>query len=108
MGSDGRAPTPAELAQMQDLLREAFDDGARGFSTGLTYAPGLFATTDELVELTRVAAERGKPYHTHMRVDGCRSASPSARPSRRPSAPAWSSRSRTSTPPRPIQTTRPR
>jgi N-acyl-D-aspartate/D-glutamate deacylase len=69
MGSDGRAPSPAELAQMQDLLREAFDDGARGFSTGLTYAPGLFATTGELVELTRVAAERGKPYHTHMRVD---------------------------------------
>ena len=68
MGGAERAPTPDELRQMQDEMRRAFDEGARGFSTGLTYAPGLFATTDELVELTRVAAERGVPYHTHMRV----------------------------------------
>jgi N-acyl-D-aspartate/D-glutamate deacylase len=68
IGSDGRAPTPDELRQMQDVMRAAFDEGARGFSTGLTYAPGLFATTDELVALASVAAERGLPYHTHMRV----------------------------------------
>jgi N-acyl-D-aspartate/D-glutamate deacylase len=69
MGGAERAPTPDELRRMQDEMRRAFDEGARGFSTGLTYAPGLFATTDELVELTRVAAEHDRPYHTHMRVD---------------------------------------
>lgn len=68
MGSAERAPTDTELAQMKDEMRRAFEEGARGFSSGLTYAPGLFATTDELVELTRVAAEHDLPYHTHMRV----------------------------------------
>ena len=68
MGGAERAPTSDELRAMQDEMRRAFDEGARGFSTGLTYAPGLFAATDELVELTRVAAERDVPYHTHMRV----------------------------------------
>jgi N-acyl-D-amino-acid deacylase len=68
MGGDGRAPKAEELRRMQDEMRRAFDEGARGFSTGLTYAPGLYSTTDELVELTRVAAERGVPYHTHLRV----------------------------------------
>ena len=88
IGSDGRPPTPDELAQMQDLMRQAFDEGARGFSTGLTYAPGLFATTDELVSLASVAAERGKPYHTHMRVDRVPDRRrPSRRRSRRPNGP---------------------
>jgi N-acyl-D-aspartate/D-glutamate deacylase len=69
MGGAQRAPTDAELRRMQDLIRTAFDEGARGFSTGLSYAPGTFATTDELVALTKVAANAGKPYHTHMRYD---------------------------------------
>jgi N-acyl-D-aspartate/D-glutamate deacylase len=69
MGGEKRAPTAQELARMQALMREAFDQGARGFSTGLSYAPGTFASTDELVALTTVAAEVGKPYHTHMRYD---------------------------------------
>ena len=67
MGGEQRDPTTAELQRMKDLMREAFADGARGFTTGLSYAPGCFASTDELVELTRVAAEAGLPYHTHMR-----------------------------------------
>ncbi len=72
LGSAQRAPEPDELRRMQDLMRQAFDEGARGFSTGLTYAPGCFATIDELVELTRVAAERDLPYHTHMRYGDLR------------------------------------
>ena len=67
MGSDQRGPTPAELREMQDKLREGISEGARGFSTGLSYAPGTFATIEELTALTRVAAEAGLPYHTHMR-----------------------------------------
>jgi N-acyl-D-aspartate/D-glutamate deacylase len=69
MGGEQRAPSDDELRRMQDLMRAAFDDGARGFSTGLSYAPGTFASTDELVALAGVAAQAGKPYHTHMRYD---------------------------------------
>lgn len=69
MGGEQRAPSSDELARMQSLIAEAFDQGARGFSTGLSYAPGTFASTDELVALTKVAARAGKPYHTHMRYD---------------------------------------
>ena len=67
MGSAQRGPAPDELQRMKDLLREGIREGARGFSTGLSYAPGTFATIEELTELTRVAAEEGWPYHTHMR-----------------------------------------
>jgi N-acyl-D-amino-acid deacylase len=69
MGGEQRGPTDDELRRMKDFMAEAFDQGARGFSTGLSYAPGCFATTEELIELTSVAARAGKPYHTHMRYD---------------------------------------
>jgi N-acyl-D-amino-acid deacylase len=52
---------------MRRLIREAIDEGARGFTTGLSYAPGLFASVEELAALASVAAERGLTYHTHMR-----------------------------------------
>ena len=67
MGVDDRPPTAAELARMQDLLRECLAAGARGFSTGLTYAPGMFAAPEEIAAIARVAAAAGRPYHTHMR-----------------------------------------
>jgi len=67
MGGANAAPTSAQLGHMRALLREGLREGARGFSTGLSYAPGLFARLDELIALARVAAEEGKPYHTHMR-----------------------------------------
>jgi N-acyl-D-aspartate/D-glutamate deacylase len=67
VGSANRPPTRPELDRMLALIDEAIDQGARGFTTGLSYAPGLFATTDELVILAGAAAARGRPYHTHMR-----------------------------------------
>ena len=67
LGGADRPPTPAELRRMVALVDAAIDDGARGFTTGLSYAPGLFATVDELATLAGVAAARGRPYHTHMR-----------------------------------------
>ena len=67
IGSVNRPPTTVELARMVDLIGEAIDQGARGFTTGLSYAPGLFADIDELVALAGAAAARGRPYHTHMR-----------------------------------------
>ncbi|HEX9888214.1 MAG TPA: D-aminoacylase [Nitriliruptorales bacterium] len=67
VGYDDRAPTAEELGEMRRLLRGAMDDGAFGFSTGLVYAPGRFATTEEVAELAREAAHAGRPYVTHMR-----------------------------------------
>ena len=67
VGGENRSPTRGELDQMCALVRGAIDDGARGFTTGLSYAPGLFAAVEELTALARVAAERGLTYHTHMR-----------------------------------------
>jgi len=67
IGGANRPPTDDELERMRWLVREAIDEGARGFTTGLSYAPGLFAEVDELAALAGVAAERGLTYHTHMR-----------------------------------------
>ncbi|MFZ5917705.1 MAG: N-acyl-D-amino-acid deacylase family protein [Chloroflexota bacterium] len=67
MGLAERAPTPAELAAMKRLVAQAMDEGAWGLSTGLIYAPSVYATTDEIVALSRVAAERGGFYFSHIR-----------------------------------------
>jgi len=61
------APTRQQLAEMKDLVREAMRHGAAGLSTGLAYSPGTYAHTDEVVELTRVAAEYGGIYASHLR-----------------------------------------
>jgi hypothetical protein len=65
-GASGAATTD-ELAQMADLVRGALDEGAIGFSTGLGYAPGVFADTEELVRVTAPLAERGGVYTSHAR-----------------------------------------
>ncbi len=67
VGSADRPPTPGELGRMVDFVHEAIEQGARGFTTGLSYAPGLFADIDELTALAGAAAAHGRPYHTHMR-----------------------------------------
>ncbi|HXE75563.1 MAG TPA: D-aminoacylase [Candidatus Xenobia bacterium] len=70
LGSAKRAPTAEELEQMKTLVAEAMEQGALGLSTSLVYAPANYATTDELVELARVAARYGGTYATHMRSEG--------------------------------------
>lgn len=67
VGFEKRAPSPAELTAMQRLLAQGMEQGAFGLSTGLCYAPGVFAKTDELVELCRVVAQKGGLYATHLR-----------------------------------------
>jgi N-acyl-D-amino-acid deacylase len=57
----------SELSRMEALLAEALDAGAAGFSTGLMYAPGSSAPTEELERLCRVVANRGKIYTSHIR-----------------------------------------
>ncbi len=69
MGSDKRAPTAEEMRQMEALVA-AMEDGAVGFSTGLTYVPGAYAEPTEVVALAQVAARYGGLYATHMRDEG--------------------------------------
>ncbi|MDP9037948.1 MAG: D-aminoacylase [Acidobacteriota bacterium] len=69
LGDEDRAPTPAELAQMQTLVRDAMHDGAMGVSTSLMYAPGVYARTPELIALASTAAESGGIYATHLRSE---------------------------------------
>src|ERR1035437_3573439 len=70
MGLDDRPPTTDEQMKMDALVEQAMKDGAVGLSTGLEYLPGMFAKTDEIVELAKVAARYGGIYTTHMRNEG--------------------------------------
>ena len=70
MGIVDRPPTADELARMKQLVAEAMGDGAFGISTGLRYLPGTFAKTDEIVALSRVAADSGGIYTSHLREEG--------------------------------------
>jgi len=70
MGAENRPPTEAELQRMKDHLADGMAAGAVGLSTGLIYAPGAFAQTDEIIELAKVVAQYGGIYATHMRNEG--------------------------------------
>lgn len=67
LGFDDTAPTADELDRMADLVSEALDDGAIGFSTGLVYTPARYATTDEVRELAARLAPYGRPFVAHIR-----------------------------------------
>jgi N-acyl-D-amino-acid deacylase len=70
IGDDDRAPTTAELTQMESLVEQAMKDGALGVSSALIYPPNIYAKTDELIALAKVAAKYGGLYATHMRSEG--------------------------------------
>jgi N-acyl-D-amino-acid deacylase len=67
LGDDDKQPTPAQLDQMRELVREAMREGAVGVSTSLEYAPAPYAKTDELIALASEASKYGGIYATHMR-----------------------------------------
>jgi len=70
MGMENRPLVIGELEKMKALLERAMKEGAFGLSTGLKYVPGAYASTDEVVELAKVAAKYGGFYATHMRDEG--------------------------------------
>ena len=70
VGYAGRAASKEEIKEMTRLLERELDDGGYGFSTGLIYQPGKYATSEEVLELTRAAANKGAYYSTHMRSEG--------------------------------------
>jgi len=70
MGSGDAEPSIEQLTQMKNLIGQAMNEGAFGMSTGLFYAPGSFAKTEEVIELAKVVAERDGIYDTHLRDEG--------------------------------------
>ena len=72
IGKDDRPATPAELDRMRQLVGQAMDQGAVGLSTSLQYVPDRFASTDEIVELAKVAAQHGGVYFTHQRSESAK------------------------------------
>ena len=67
VGGDNRPPTADEQRQMERLLVEGLDAGAWGYSTGLVYAPSVYASTEELISLAKSMAARGGIYFSHVR-----------------------------------------
>jgi N-acyl-D-amino-acid deacylase len=69
IGRENRPATPADLEAMKQLVAQAMKDGALGLSTSLQYVPDRFATTEEIIELAKVAAQYGGVYLTHQRSE---------------------------------------
>lgn len=72
IGYDDRKPSNEEMYGMKGLLEEAIKDGACGISTGLCYPPGVYSSTDELIELSKVVASYRGIYTSHLRSEGDR------------------------------------
>ncbi|WP_410659940.1 N-acyl-D-amino-acid deacylase family protein [Amycolatopsis sp. lyj-112] len=70
VGWDDRPATEAEMNAMKELIATGLAEGAMGMSSGLTYTPGMYATTEELVDLCRVVGENGGYYSPHHRSYG--------------------------------------
>jgi N-acyl-D-amino-acid deacylase len=70
MGNVNRAPSDAELSQMEALVDQGMRDGCWSLSTGLIYNPGTYSKTDELIALAKVAAKHGGFYASHIRDEG--------------------------------------
>lgn len=67
MGMSDAKPSPEQLDRMKTLVDTAMQEGAIGISAGLYYAPGSFSSTEEVIELSRIAAQHNGIYDTHMR-----------------------------------------
>ncbi|MBC8180866.1 D-aminoacylase [candidate division KSB1 bacterium] len=67
VGKNDVPPTAEQMEEMKRLLARSMENGSVGLSTGLEYAPGSYAKTDELIELNKVVSKYGGVYATHMR-----------------------------------------
>lgn len=70
LGRSDKVPSADELARMKQLVGAAMHAGAFGISTGLLYVPQTYATTDEVIAISRVAADSGGIYTSHLRKEG--------------------------------------
>jgi len=69
MGEDNRSASETDLAQLREAVAQALSEGAFGLSTGLIYAPGMFADTDELVAVAETLSPVGGIYFSHIRSE---------------------------------------
>ena len=72
MDDTGRPAKRGEIEAMKSILAGALEEGAMGLSTGLFYADGSYATTEEVIELAKVAAAAGAIYESHIRAESSR------------------------------------
>ncbi|MEA1881814.1 MAG: D-aminoacylase [Candidatus Marinimicrobia bacterium] len=72
IGFEDRPPTDGELKNMKALVRNAMEEGALGVGSSLIYAPAFYSSTEELIELCKVAAEYDGMYISHLRSESNR------------------------------------
>src|SRR5438067_2254724 len=72
IGLEDKPPTPAQLAEMRELVRREMEAGALGIGSSLIYAPAFYAKTEELIEMCKVASQYKGKYISHMRSEGNR------------------------------------
>jgi N-acyl-D-amino-acid deacylase len=70
LGYANRAASPEELERMKALVKTAMEEGAMGVTSALIYAPANYASTEELVELSKIASQYGGMYIAHIRSEG--------------------------------------
>ena len=70
IGNVNRQPTADEMRQMEAIVDQAMREGAIGLSTSLIYLPAMYSTTDEIINLAKVAAKYGGVYFSHIRDEG--------------------------------------
>ncbi len=72
VGYEDREATPEELEEMISMVRQAMEEGALGIGSSLIYAPAFYSTTEELIEVCKVASEYDGMYISHIRSEGVR------------------------------------
>lgn len=72
IGLEDKKATPEQLDRMRELVRQEMEAGALGIGSSLIYAPAFYATTEELIEMCKVAATYQGKYISHMRSEGNR------------------------------------
>lgn len=70
IGLEDKKATPEQLAQMRELVKQEMEAGALGIGSSLIYAPAFYATTEELIEMCKVASQYQGKYISHMRSEG--------------------------------------
>jgi N-acyl-D-aspartate/D-glutamate deacylase len=70
LGFENRKPIPKELNSMKALVAQAMEEGAFGLGTSLIYPPASYASTEEIIELAKVAAQYDGIFSTHLRSEG--------------------------------------
>tara|TARA_Y100001954_G_scaffold30837_1_gene28463 strand:- start:960 stop:2582 length:1623 start_codon:yes stop_codon:yes gene_type:complete len=70
VGYENRDATESEMKRMKSIVRKSMEEGAMGIGSSLIYAPGDYASTEELIELSKSASEYGGMYISHLRNEG--------------------------------------